>query len=775
MNSCWSKTSSGVTGTTAWNANSNATCSSSTGPNAARTGSKYFYLETSWSSGGVGELTSPEIDLSTLARPKLDFYTHMYGSNIGSLEVEIYDGSTWTNVLTASGQQQSNSSAPWTKRTIDLASFIGDTIQIKFIGYRSTSYRGDIAIDDISVYEGPTCIDGSGIAGYNPTQTSHDITWTPGSFDVSWEVEYGAPGYVNGSGTTVPSSNDSTTISGLISNTRYDVYFRGICSAGDTGAYIGPLSITTPAFPIVYDTTYPSNCYSYTTPLGGVNHTTSGLYFDTVKGTTPHVYDSAIHVYSATVNPLNTGLQIISICDSLVAGSGKALKATGIYLDTMTNSFGCDSIMTIDLTITSTTYILDSVFACDSNNFRGRNLTTAGTYYDTSFASSCDSVFIRTLTMGYASLASFTHFVCDSFVSPSGKVWKTNGTYLDTLTNASGCDSNMTFNLTFGYISYAIHTPTACDLYTSPSGKRWTRTGTYLDTIVNASGCDSAMTFNLIVNYSRTRTDNIALCAGTPHRVGPYLYRSAGTYTNVFATVHGCDSTIITNLTYFAPATASLNYNFCTGDSVSVLGNWYYAATTVIDTIVGGSSNGCDSITTHNITTRTVSPALNLGSDVVSCADGGATVYASTAYDTYNWSSGGTTPVLSVTGALASVGTTNHVLTVTQASSGCTASDDINITFNSCVGLREVDADLNVAIYPNPATNFVTIEIFDKYNEGNLKLEILNSIGQVVSSRNISNSSEKVIMDVNNFSKGMYLVRISSDKLYMTKKLIIQK
>jgi len=103
------------------------------------------------------------------------------------------------------------------------------------------------------------------------------------------------------------------------------------------------------------------------------------------------------------------------------------------------------------------------------------------------------------------------------------------------------------------------------------------------------------------------------------------------------------------------------------------------------------------------------------------------------------------------------------------------ATDDINITFNSCVGVNEIDADLNVNLYPNPATDFVTIEIFDKYNTGNLKLEILNSLGQVVSSTNVENTSEKVIMDVNNFSKGLYLVRISSDKLYMTKKLMISK
>lgn len=523
-----------------------------------------------------------------------------------------------------------------------------------------------------------------------------------------------------------------------------------------------------------FDTTAITVCDTFTTPIGGVAYTNSGFYTDTTFGTAI-VYDSIIHVYGVTVNYMSSETILVAICDSFQVPSGVWYSTTGIYQDTIPNALGCDSVITVDLTITTTTFIMDTVFACDSNDFRGMNLTTAGTYYDTVFTGSCDSIYIRTLTMGYASFVTFNQFECDSFVSPTGKVWNTDGMFMDTILNASGCDSNMVFNLTFGYISYANFTVTRCDSFVSPSGKVWNTTGTYLDTIVNVSGCDSAMTYAVTINYSKSRTDNIALCAGIPHRVGPTLYRTAGTYTDVFQTRLGCDSTIITNLSYFAPAVATINYNFCIGDSVQVLSLWYYSANVIMDTIVGGSSNGCDSITTHNITTRTVSPALNLGADVTSCLDGGVTIFASNAYDTYNWSNGGTTNVLSVTGAMAGSGSTDHILTVTQASSGCSARDTVNITFQSCVGLNEVNADLNVNLYPNPASNFVTIEVFDKYNTGDLRLEIMNSLGQVISSRSITNSNEKIIMDVNNFSKGLYFVRISSDKVYMTKKLLIQK
>ena len=524
-----------------------------------------------------------------------------------------------------------------------------------------------------------------------------------------------------------------------------------------------------------FDTTVMSACDTFFTPIGGAYHRLSGFYYDTTQSTSGFIYDSLINVYDVTVNYSNGTTINPAQCDSFVSPLGRSLKVSGTYYDTLMNGGGCDSVVTINLTITTTTFVRDTAFACDNYMWRGTNYTSAGSYNDTVFTGSCDSIYVLELSMGYTSMATFMPSVCDSFVSPSGKVWKTTGTYMDTITNASGCDSVMTFNLTVNYNTYYSYSKTVCDMYMSPSGKNWTTTGMYMDTIANAKGCDSVMTINLTVNYSVSRTDNINLCPGKKHRVGPNLYTTAGTYTDVFATKHGCDSTIITNLSYYAPATNTITYNFCKGDSVIINGNWYYSATSFVQTIVGGSSKGCDSIITHNVTTRTVTPPLNLGDDVIACLDGGATVIASTNYDTYLWSNGGTTNVLTTLGSTSGIGNTDYILTVTQASSGCTARDTVNIEYRSCVGISEVDADLNVNLYPNPASDFVTIEIFDKFNTGNLKLEILNSIGQVVYTQNVTNANQKVVMDINNFSKGLYLVRISSDKLFITKKLLIQK
>jgi predicted nucleotidyltransferase len=89
-----------------------------------------------------------------------------------------------------------------------------------------------------------------------------------------------------------------------------------------------------------------------------------------------------------------------------------------------------------------------NISICNSYNWQGMILTTSGTYYDTiPNSAGCDSLMTLNLTIRNESSETFTADECNSY-DWQGMTFTTSGTYYDTITNAAGCDSLMTLNLT---------------------------------------------------------------------------------------------------------------------------------------------------------------------------------------------------------------------------------------------------------------------------------------------------------------------------------------
>lgn len=71
-------------------------------------------------------------------------------------------------------------------------------------------------------------------------------------------------------------------------------------------------------------------------------------------------------------------------------------------------------------------------------------------------------------------------------------------------------------------------------------------------------------------------------------------------------------------------------------------------------------------------------------------------------------------------------------------------------------------------LFPNPANRTVSVE-FDFAKD--VSLEIINTHGQII--RKIFNIQATETLDISNFPKGMYLVRLISNEIVVTKKLIV--
>jgi PKD repeat protein len=139
-----------------WTLNSGSTVSTATGPtgdNSPAGDGFYIYTEASGSNpGDVAEYTSPCIDIN-YTDAELSFYYHMFGNTMGELRVDIDSGSGFVNNVTPAlvGQQQGANGNSYLERLVDLTSYAGQTIRIRFRAIRGSNFNSDIAIDDINI------------------------------------------------------------------------------------------------------------------------------------------------------------------------------------------------------------------------------------------------------------------------------------------------------------------------------------------------------------------------------------------------------------------------------------------------------------------------------------------------------------------------------------------------------------------------------------------------------------------------------------------------
>ena len=97
---------------------------------------------------------------------------------------------------------------------------------------------------------------------------------------------------------------------------------------------------------------------------------------------------------------------------------------------------------------------------------------------------------------------------------------------------------------------------------------------------------------------------------------------------------------------------------------------------------------------------------------------------------------------------------------------------DVSIN-RQTLGVQDFDADNQIKVYPNPAKDFVNINLSTYANEVN-EIKINNVQGQVVSTVKVQNET-LVQIPLENLANGFYFAQIYSTKGVSTKKIIINK
>lgn len=205
-------------------------------------------------------------------------------------------------------------------------------------------------------------------------------------------------------------------------------------------------------------------------------HTTDGIgtgfFTSNITGLTPNT-TYYVRAYATNFEGTSYGQEVslhtscdtvihefnVTACDGYV-WHGTTFIESGDYFHTFTNANGCDSVVTLHLTIDCTTYGDTTVVACESFTWYGTTYSESGDY-----------------------TPSMAH-----------------------LFNAAGYDSVVTLHLTINQSTEVVETMTLCanELPLLWNGLSCMESGDYSVTYTNSNGCDSVLTLHLVVSPTPT-------------------------------------------------------------------------------------------------------------------------------------------------------------------------------------------------------------------------------------------------------------------------------
>ncbi len=140
----------------------------------------------------------------------------------------------------------------------------------------------------------------------------------------------------------------------------------------------------------------------------------------------------------------------------------------------------------------------------------------------------------------------------------------------------------------------------------SENGFNVSEAGTYTQTFQTVNGCDSVVTLTLNVN-SILNTELVAtICEGQVYAENGFNVSEAGTYTQTLQTINGCDSIVTLTLNVNPTFNTELTATICEGQTYTENGFNVNEAGTYTQTLT--SVNGCDSIVTLSLN---VNPTFN--------------------------------------------------------------------------------------------------------------------------------------------------------------------
>jgi gliding motility-associated-like protein len=288
------------------------------------------------------------------------------------------------------------------------------------------------------------------------------------------------------------------------------------------------------------------NGSSYT--VGNNTYTTSGIFRDTLR--TIRNCDSIITTNLTVLNEI-TFSQNIFICEgqSYTIGNN-TYSVTGIYRDTLQSSGGCDSIVITNLTVGNKVNVSRQVSICAGEIFQFGDtiLLTAGVYTQTfQGTSGCDSIITLTLSINPTKETTINRTACqgDTIVI-RGTAYTQSGIIRFTEKTFQGCDSIISYVLVFNRRDNISRNVVVC-VPGNFEGVPVNRDTVIVRRLKNIFNCDSIVTNNIRAAFPDEVAVQSSKCFGTLYE--GFIIRRDTVIQKSLINIDGCDSLVTESIT----------------------------------------------------------------------------------------------------------------------------------------------------------------------------------------------------------------------------------
>ena len=792
------------------------------------TGTQMYYLYNSFDSA-VEALISPAIIGLDSGTKQMDIYMASTGWSSGNdVIVGTVSSPTDLSNFNAIDTISVPNGATWNMYTVYFDASAGYNMSDQHIAIISTTTNTYTAVyfDEITIKDAPQCLPPSAISVGSIGADSAEVNFTANG--ISTYLEYGPVGFVpdfqQSTGTLVTASSSPHWLTGLDTNTSYDVYVYQMCADSTVSPAFGPATFKTLqcapvdmcSFDIELTDSYGDGWNGAEVQVlnsaGGVEYTlgsaftTGSTYTETIMVCTGETF--TISVSTAGSYPSEIGLNVLSSGSIVASYSNSTSTTVGTQMAQFTASCNTacptptnltyvagknDATFTFDQNGGSATYVYEwgPVGFAQSTGLVSSNIdsTTSNTFSISGLsAATCYDVFVigNCGTSGVSDTLgplTFCTNLCDttdlctwtmSMYDSWGDGW--NGAEVQVLYNGVFGQSFTFLTGDSSIVDFQVCSGTQITVVNSAAGSYPSEVSYVLS---NASGnqSTSVSTGNFAVGTQDTLVANcVTVSCPMPSNM---------TNTNIGATTAdiswtGGTGTFLYEYRAQGTTTGPMLSGTSTAATASLMG--LMPSTTYDFYVKEACAPGDTSMTMYHVFTTDSCAAITLGNPQFNVDSVNATAAALT----FNWNSANTTGFNisfgdgnSTTGTGGTVShsyTANGIYSVTlTVYSDC---DTASKTFNVQVGTIGIEDNAGITalmIYPNPTQGLVTID-GEISHSAEVSIRIINYLGQeiLVDQFDPTSSVLSKTYDLSAAAAGAYLIEVATDRGVVQKSIIVR-